>query len=301
MMGAAVPLLVVVAYFYWKGALADLWSYAIVYNYSVFGPEAKRSTGEAMAHLWLILRRTFAGGDVAFVVMSAAGLLLYCGERLAEKFKSRFASEDVGDAVAIPPLLYFVFCLINFQAGPDLIPFLPFIGIFAGWFLLKAAQAIASIKVARRSSYLRQAETLVPGVALVLIMALGLIHAVRYRLQGITLQTQQEEVKTIAGLLKPDDKIYVHGTVSLLVLMNRPNLNPYVFLDWDMDTFVAARKYGGSIQALIDEMEAQKPKLVSLSRLRAVTHSEEFERWVGEHYEELPLQINKRVFIRKIQ
>jgi hypothetical protein len=40
--GAVVPLAVVVAYFYWRGALDDLWAWTITYNYSVFGPDAQR-------------------------------------------------------------------------------------------------------------------------------------------------------------------------------------------------------------------------------------------------------------------
>ena len=59
------------------------------------------------------------------------------------------------------------------------------------------------------------------------------------------------------------------------------------------------RKYNGSFQALIDEMEAAKPKIVGISRLRAVAHGDEFERWVIQHYEELPLKINKGVYIRR--
>jgi hypothetical protein len=296
--GAAIPLAVVVVYFYWKGALGDLWNYAMVYNYSVFAPEAKRSLVEAMANLWKTLRRNFES-EVLFVVLSAVGLLIFCAERLRAKFKEGFSSELFRDAIAIPPLVYFAFCLINFQAGPDLIPFLPFIGIFAAWLFVKAAQAISAIKMARFAAYLPRAETLIPQFVLAVILALVVTHAAGYRMQGTTLQEQEEEVKTLAGLLNPDDKMYVHGTVGLLVLLNKPNLNPYVFLDWNMDTFVAARKYGGSFKALIDEMEAQTPKIVSISRIKAVTHGEDFEQWVSEHYEEVPLKTLKNVYVRK--
>jgi hypothetical protein len=38
-LGAAIPLLLVLCYFYFKGALGDLWAWTITYNCGVFGPE----------------------------------------------------------------------------------------------------------------------------------------------------------------------------------------------------------------------------------------------------------------------
>ena len=74
---------------------------------------------------------------------------------------------------------------------------------------------------------------------------------------------------------------------------------PWVLVTGALENSVISTKYNGSFQALIDEMEAEKPKLVGLSRLRAVRHGDEFEQWVKEHYEELPLRINKGVYLRK--
>jgi hypothetical protein len=99
-------------------------------------------------------------------------------------------------------------------------------------------------------------------------------------------------------LLAPDDKIYVHGTVEILVLLNRPNLNPYVLLDWDADNFAGTRIPGGW-NAIMDDMEAQAPKLVAISRLRTVTHRTDLERWVQDHYDKLDMFKYERVFTRK--
>jgi hypothetical protein len=141
-------------------------------------------------------------------------------------------------------------------------------------------------------------ELWVPGLALALILAIILARTVTYRRDGWTLQYQDQEIKTISDLLAPDDTIYVHGRVELLVLLNRPNLNPYILLDWDADKFAAARKPGGW-SAIMDEMESQAPKLVALSRLRTVTYRADIERWVDEHYDRVVLSRYERVFVRK--
>ncbi|HKP12892.1 MAG TPA: DolP-mannose mannosyltransferase [Blastocatellia bacterium] len=296
--GAVVPLAVVALYFAARGALGDLWSYAMVYNYSVFGPEAKKPVADAGSHLWKIIRRVF-DAKTLFLVVALGGLAAYMAERAVVKFRRGWTDELWRDAVIFPALVYLVFAFINFQAGPDLIPFLPFIGLFAAWLFAKVGEWSAALAPPRFAGVKPRLESLVSLAALAVVLALVAWPALRYRVGSETLQKQIEEVNGIASLLQPDDAVYSHGTIGMLVLMNRANMNPYVFLDWDMDTFIAARKYGGSFQALIDEMEARKPKLVGMSRLRAVTHGPEFEQWLGRHYEELPLRINKGVYVRK--
>lgn len=296
--GAALPLAIVVLYFYANGALGDLWSYAIVYNYSVFGPEARQPLADAGSHLWIIIRRVFEKKTIVLLI-ALGGLVVYIAERLYVKFKQGWATELFRDAIIWPAAIYLVFAFINFQAGPDLIPFLPFVGLFAAWVFAQAGQLVARYRPARLADSGPQVEYLILAASLVVTLALVIWPALRYRTGGETLQKQIEEVNRIAARLQPDDKVYSHGTIGMLVLMNRPNMNPYIFLDWDMDTFIAARKYNGSFQALIDEMEAEKPKVVGISRLRAVRHGDEFEQWVKQHYEELPLRINKGVYIRK--
>ena len=124
------------------------------------------------------------------------------------------------------------------------------------------------------------------------------VRAVTYRADNLTLQDQDSAIKPLSELLGPQDQIYVHGSLEILVLLNRPNLNPYVFLDWGADDFAAARK-STSFAAIVDEMEAQAPKIVSISRLRKVNHRAEFERWVDEHYDKLDLGNYDKVLIRR--
>lgn len=324
LIGAAIPLIIVLSYFYSRSALSDLWAWAITYNYSVFGPEAKRGIGEALDKLWKISVRVFradAGGfadtrigrfkshfetpaGLATLVMIPSafiGLVIFGFERARA---SLTRAEGIGspdlfrDALLVPPLIYLAFCVINFQAGPDLIPFFPFIGIFAGSFFIKFGQLLASINWFKLRDRRVVKEWYIAAFGLSLILIIIFTRAITYRVDSWTLQSQGQEIKKLSDLLAPDDKIYVHGTVEILVLLNRPNLNPYADFDWGKDNF-AASKRGVSFDQLIDEMEAAAPKLVAISRLRAVSHRADIEAWVQDHYDRLDLVRYDRVFIRR--
>jgi len=299
--GALTPLAVTLAYFYSRGALGEMWAWTITYNYSVFGPSARRSFGEAGGHLWRITYRVFQP-DIFLLCGSGLGLLIFLAERLRTKIRERSAwrAPDLfRDAVVIPPLIYLGFCFINIQGGPDLIPLVPFVGIFAARLLVQAGRAAAQSRFAGNSASLRRLEVIVPGFAMVVILLLGLYRSAAYKLEGWTLEHQDKAMVTVSSLLGPGDKIFVHGTVEILTLLNKPNLNPYVDLDWGKDDYIAARRYGGSFEALIDEMEAQAPKLVSLTRLRKVYRRAELEKWVQDHYDKLESFTYEPLYIRK--
>jgi hypothetical protein len=321
LIGASLPLLVVLVYFYWKGALGDLWAWTITYNYSVFGPEARNGVNDAVDKMWTFILRVFRPdpselGDgfvghtrfesvaglatLAMVPCSLIGLMLFGFDRVRTRFSGAALQWPTlfVDALFIAPAVYLAFCLINFQASADLIPFFPFIGIFAGLFFVKAGAFLASLRWIRKSRLIFAREMLIPVVALALILVVIVVRSASYKVGDWTLQAQDRELKAVSDLLGPNDRVYVHGTLELLVLLKMPNLNPYVILDWDADTFAASRTPGGWT-AIMDEMKAQSPKVVALSRLRAVTHRADLERWVDEHYDRLALSRYDRVFVRK--
>jgi len=124
------------------------------------------------------------------------------------------------------------------------------------------------------------------------------VRTVTHRADDRTLQSQYDAITPLSELLGTKGQVYVHGSVEILVLLNRPNLNPYVFLDWGADDFAASLR-STSFAAIIDEMEAQAPKLVSISRLRKVNHRMDLERWVDQHYDNLDQYANGKVRIRR--
>ncbi len=290
--GVSIPLLVMLVYFYSAGILGYWWSYTFEYNYGTFGPEATRHLIEAVLHIWKVMLRVFRA-DIVLVVAGLAGLAVFTFERIVAalaRIKFPNSSDLFRDALSIPPLVYLGFCLVNFQSGPDLIPLFPFIGVFAAFFFLKATNAFA--RSTRR-----------PEIALMFVMgaliSVALFRAVSYRPNSAdTLAAQDERARLVARLLGPDDRIYAQGRVELLVLLNMPNLNPYIDLDWGMDDYVAARSYGGSFDRFIDELESEAPKLVSITRIAHLSHRSELEHWLGTHYERLPVE-GLDVYLRK--
>jgi hypothetical protein len=298
--GAAIPLLFTLGYFYWRGALADLWSWTITFNYSVFAPEGAKPIADSLWHFWKVTRRVYER-DSVFAWAAIAGLVWYGYLRVRAEFRvpGIFKSHYIyRDALLFPPIIYFAFCVINFQAGPDLIPFLPFIGIFAGYLITRT---VRSLLPGRRLEFAGHSISSHRLACVAVIAVLGLIALYRgltYRTPGITLQGQFSEAAKLKALLGPGDKIYVHGPVELLVFLDIPNMNPYVALDSGADDYIAANRPGG-FASVIADLEAQAPKAVAISRLGHVHHAKELMNWVNDHYEKWEDFPYAPVYVRK--
>jgi hypothetical protein len=204
------------------------------------------------------------------------------------------------DAIFMPPLIHFGFCIINWPGLDNLIPFFPFFGIFAAYLIVAVARSVLSLRRIRQQVYAGRMIEWSPILPLVFVWLSVISHAKSYRIEsGRTLQDQEQEFKAVSDILGPDDKIYVHGTAELLVLLDRPNLNPYIFLPYGKDEYLGSRLSGG-FKTLINEMEAQAPKVIALSRLRTVWHQDELLEWAAAHYDKLPLEFgHNSVYVRK--
>ncbi|PYP83656.1 MAG: hypothetical protein DMF61_22565 [Blastocatellia bacterium AA13] len=292
LLGAAVPLGLLAIYFYARGGFGDLWRWTIVFNYSVYAPRTSRSLIEAIDHLWKVMLRIF-GWDLIIVFASIAGAMVFVlRQKRSRSDQTRARSDDERAqrlaviTLLLPPIIYLIFCLVNFQAGPDLIPFFPFIAIFFGAF------------VAVLSERLKGGEWLARA-ALVAVACTALGRGALYRpYSGPSVQTQMANAGEMARLLKPGDRIYVHGAAEILVLLDVPNASPYLFFDWGKDEFIAASR-GLSFDSVIREIDGLKPKIVVLTRLQKVQHRAELEGWAGENYETIDLPGYKGAFLRK--
>ena len=292
--GAAIPVLLLFGYFWARGGLDDLWAWTMEYNYSVFGPQARRGFVGSWHHLNRVLNRIFTT-EMFLVKLSVIGFLFFVGERIGARLKGRDASYRDGqfrDAIIFPVLVYFAFTMINMQAGPDLIPYIPFIGLFAGYFFVLVGRLIGLLI---RKPDVRWAAWAC-GLALLWMTAVVVKRSAFYRVDGYTLKDQYVIYQPYRDFLAADDKLYVHGTVEMLVLYKLQNLNPYIFLDWGADEF-AAYKRGTTFEQIVEEMEEQKPRLVMLSRLNKVRKKEAFQKWMKEKYTET--DVESGIFIRK--
>lgn len=290
-LGATVPLAIVVLYFYSKGALSDLWAWTIVFPFTVFAPETSMPLGKSLSNLGAVLRNDLQ--PVSMVApLALIGLIAYVALRVKTRIKDKQkASPDdlFKDAVAFPAAIYLVFCMINFQSSPDLVPFYPFIGLFSAWLIVEAARLM-------RRSRPKMART-IPIAAIILSATLIVFEHGQSSPRDSTLQDQDREAQILANYLGPDDTIYSHGMGEVLVLLNRPNLNKYLALNSGADNFIGMKKPGG-FRDVIDEIEAGKPKIVAMTRLRNVRHRDEINQWLDAHYDKLGFESLKGVYIR---
>jgi hypothetical protein len=290
LLGAVVPLAGLLLYFYSIGALADFWTWNVVYNLKVYAPETAKGLRETVGLLWRVSLRVFRL-DLLLVVLGVAGLITFGIDRVKARLIGGTTFKPpclFRDAIVILPLIYLAFCLINFQSGPDLIPLFPFIGLFAGWTIVKLGGARSGQRLAR-----------LPAAALVVLFSLIILRSLIYNVESdLKLQDQEQAFEAISQVLGPDDRIYVHGTVEILVLLNRPNLNPYIFLDRGKDDWIAKRTPGG-FRAIIDEMESLAPRVVAISRTGKVAHRAELRQWVDDHYDQMEVPGYEGVYLRR--
>lgn len=292
--GAAIPAVVLFGYFGLMGALDDLWAWTMEYNYSVFGPKAQRTLYGSWLHLNRVLNRIFKS-DVYFVYLAVIGFFIFVFERLRSRRKGlekSYADGQFRDAIILPVVVYFAFTMINMQAGPDLIPYFPFIGLFLGYFFVKLGEALGALLKKPHIAWTAWAS----GLALVFLTGVVMWRAATFKVTEITIKDQYTVFQPYRDMLQEGDKLYVHGTIEMLVLFHLKNLNPYILLDWGADEF-AAHKRGMTFEQVIEEMEAQKPKLVFLTRVKGLWKEDAFRKWVAEHYTETDTESG--IFIRK--
>lgn len=297
--GTAIPLLITLAYFFHKGALSQLVNWTFVYDYKVFMPTDEKPLPVAFAHFCKVVARIFNGQETIFF-LGVGGLVWLLGRQVWARFKEKkFLTEDLYfDGLILAPLIYFAFCMVNFQSGPDLIPLLPFIGILGAFVFLQLGSVIGNVESLRKSFKIEGIQSAVVAVPLTIILAIVSLTAYRSRHRPNVLAEQRRQAGEVAQLLSPDDRVYVHGTAELLVLLNRPNMNPYVAFDTGADNYIAASVPGG-FQSVLQQMEAQAPKILVISRLHGVRHRKELMDWVKLHYDKLDYGYLATVYVRR--
>jgi hypothetical protein len=290
LLGAVIPLAALLIYFYSVGALSDFWFWTIVYNLKVYAPETAKGVRERAGLLTRVLIRVFKF-DLLLVACSLGGFIWFVIARIQSRREDNGLKSErlFKDAIVILPCVYFAFCWINFQSGPDLVPLFPFGGLFAAFFIAKLGR-----------SRLRNANLrLLLNTSIAVLLLLILIRSLTYRVEAEqTLHDQENRIASISNMLSTTDKILVHGTVEILVLLNRPNLNPYVDLRQGKDEFVAQRTPGG-FNTLVSQMEDAAPKIVAFSRAGRLHHREELRQWITDHYDPFELAGFEGIYLRR--
>jgi len=290
--GAALPLVIVVIYFYSVGALGDLWIWTVAYNFQVYAPEGIRSPIDTVLHTWTVIQRVFRY-DIVWFLGGFVALILFTILHVRLIFRTRRSLNSPGlfvDGIIFAPVIYIAFCLINLQSGPDLIPLYPFFALFAGWFVTEAASQLISEKQPTEPSEAKRLFGVLPAGAVIFLVVCVLFRAITNNQEEWTLQRQDQELRSITSLVGPNDKVFVHGSVEILLALNTSNLNPYIMWDHGKARYIADKKYGGSSEGMINDIKAGAPKIVAITRMKNIPEAAALDQWLRAQYQKLTVE-----------
>ncbi|HLG13509.1 MAG TPA: DolP-mannose mannosyltransferase [Blastocatellia bacterium] len=287
LLGAAAPLIIMLLYFWVEGALKEFYAWTVHYNYTVYGPRGVRRLSDALRHVVGLLYKAYRGERYYFymsVAGAAVAVFWFLKEAKVHGLR-RLLEQAPRHAVVIASVVYFVFCLIDIQGGADMIPSLPFVGIFTAVVFVLAVDLAAKVtgKFAPNLNIAAFKHTCCAAV-LVAIFYFTVVDAFSYRRPPPTLQDQYAAVAEITSHLEPGDRVFVHGQTEVLVLSGLTNSSKYFFLDRGKDRYLNKVEPGGFDQ-WFETVKAGRPKVVALSRLRAMDRGDLIRAWVNENYE----------------
>ena len=284
--GAAIPLTVMLAYFWAAGALREFYIWNIHFNATVYGPNEMRPLSGFVNRIAKMLAGTYHTGRFYFY-LAVPGLLLVAWRELKQSNRGGlrgFLQSAPRHAMIIATVVYFLFCMIDIQGGADLIPFLPFVSMFAAVALIFLVEQTATF-IARKRPAIKHAPLELWGSAAIcaLILALAVGDSITKE-RDVTLSDQDARVREIVSQLQPGDKIFVHGQTEILVLSGLTNASKHFLLDRGKDVYLDQVEPGG-FSGWLTRLKAERPKIVVLDRLKSLGYLNQLQAWVDNDYE----------------
>ena len=289
LVGAAIPLVILVMYLAVAGALKDFFLWTIHFNYAVYGPREVRPVSGFFYWFNQLLSRPYRQERIYFY-LSAVGFLMVVAKEIWLCVRGGFKHTLTAaprHAILIAPLVYFLFCMIDIQGGADLIPLLPFVGIFVAAGILLGLEWLSFlVGRLRRSLNTKPVQYATLAAAVIAVFIFSVADAFSFHRGFPTLKDQYEGIKELTGRLQPGDKLFVHGQTEILVLSGLNNASKYFFLDRGKDMYLNKVEPGG-YQGWLGRLKEERPKIVALSRLRAVDHGQDFREWMRQEYDRI--------------
>lgn len=298
--GAFIPLAILIAYLWAAGALESFYVWNIHFNATVYAPHESRSLANFFSHLSKLLNGFYQNSrDYFYLALVGLGIAVWQEVNRARKQGGRYLLESApAHAVMISPLVYFAFCMIDIQSGPDLIPLLPFVAIFSAVALQCIVEQTANLFARLRAAASRG---VVEGCASIVIVAFILytnVNGAFFFESGFpTLKDQGPAVQEIVSHLEPGDKMFVYGRTEILVLSGLTSVSKYFLLDRGKARYLDQVEPGG-FDGWIERLKSEHPKIVVLDRLGTDGALKPLEDWVAAEYE---MRINRvfAYYIRK--
>jgi hypothetical protein len=285
--GAALPLAVLLIYFWAVGALKDVYLWNIHFNATVYAPGELRTLDNFLEHIPSLLKRVYK--DILWhFYFAVAGLFMaiaLMNKGAKNLGRQRWRESAPRHAVIIAPIVYLIFCRINIQAGADIIPLLPFVAVFAALALVYALEWIIGLAARKQPEARRMIfANVITGILVAIIFFQTLSNARSFKREFPTLADQQQALTDITSRLSPEDKIFVHGDTEVLVLSGRTNASKYFLLDRGKDLYLDQVEPGG-FNGWLARLKAEQPKIIVLDRMERMVYQNFLLEWAASEYE----------------
>ncbi len=285
--GAAVPLILLLMHLWLGGAIKDFYHWCFHYPFSVYGPR-EYTTGQGFLDRFSKLIEKPYASDRIYFYLSIAGLLLAVAREVTLGIKHGFRAVlqlAPRHQIIIAALVYFIFCRIDLQGEQDIIPLLPFVAIFAAVLMVYVLDAAVKLAPSLRDTVsFIWFQRIGFAVVSALVLFVGLTSVFSARTPPRRLKAQMADAAELASLLEPEDRIFIHGRTEILVLTGLQNSRKYTNLDHGKDNYLDQVEPGG-FEGWFEQLKAERPKIVSLSRLKGVDHKKALVNWVESGYE----------------
>jgi hypothetical protein len=209
------------------------------------------------------------------------------------------------DLYRTPLILYTfgfaAFTLLDFDYCPDMFPLLPVMALSIGWLVFVVALAVQ--KLVQRfvgPQQAKYARWLVGAAVIALLTYVYLFDVSAYVVRGVNFQDQMDVVSAARQYLEPGDTIMTFGNAIVPVELHMQNAHKILHIGSKSGLGVLASEPGG-VQGMIDTLEKNPPKLVSIARETRPEWSQPIYLWLEEHYVEVARfpRANMRLLLRK--
>jgi hypothetical protein len=277
LIGAAVPTIFIVAYFYFEGGLYEMINASYFFPFRYMEVSNKTFFSQIL-YLHSRAVKGYASSIVAFYI----GLLMifyfyYWRFRVKNSInetllKDRFAIL----LLSFPPLVIWSFK--DFQSFPDFFIFLPFISIGFGYFL-----SIITLKFEKTNynGYRLLKKHFSSITIILIILSISFFNA--YEGRSNQLLEQKSAATEIEKIFGEDAKILSLGDPTILVLLHKTNPNRYLFITRGFDRLIEDT-YPEGIEGWIGDIEEYDPDVISFGIMKGESKQKIID-WMTSNYQ----------------
>jgi hypothetical protein len=277
MAGITLPVVAIVAYFYFKGALDDFINGFVLFNL-LYLARGSHQVGSVLGSAAINIALPYSTMLVPIII----GLVMIFRLYSLRPFEYRY----------LPILLSFpaplLWSLRDFQLADDFYVFLPYAAIGFGAFLASAI---------RRAEASRVLAAVMGAILLAIALAntwdeVSAGAADRLLGTNVDLPTQREGALEIEERFGKDIKLASINSPQILVLLHRENPNPYLWITAGVDQEIEARVPGG-FNGWLQELDEFDPGAISFlgegqsllpSAHLTNEHYQALDTWLDAHY-----------------